>query len=112
MTYERRAFARIRLDVPACLCLYQVDVRHDGSIVDLSLGGCFFPVAGEVPIGEKCQIQLTTGEGLETETINLSGVIVRREVRGVGIRFTDISPENLVSLEQIISREGNRYPAS
>lgn len=105
MTIERRAFARIRLDVPASLCLYQVDVRHAGSIVDLSLGGCFFPVADELPIGEKCQIQLTTGEGMETETINLSGVIVRRAARGVGIQFTDISPECLSSLEQIISRE-------
>lgn len=104
MTRERRAFARVRLDVPASLFLYQVDVYHTGAIVDLSMGGCFFPIKNELPLGEMCHIKLTTGEGLETESIELTGVIARKDPQGIGIQFTDISPACLANLEQIICR--------
>ncbi len=105
MTRERRKFARISLDVAANLFLYQVDMRHAGAIIDLSLGGCFFPVKSEIPLGEKCQIQLAVGEGLETSTIDLAGIIVRKDARGVGIQFTNMTPEGLASLKQLIALE-------
>lgn len=111
MTRERRAFTRIRIDVPACLCLYQLDIRHAGAIVDISMGGCFFPITAELPLHEPCRVQLTTGEGLETVSIELAGVIVRRAGAGVGIQFTDIPEENRLLLERMISREARRYSA-
>lgn len=108
MTRERRAFTRIRIDVPACLCLYQLDVRHNGAIADISMGGCFFPIAAELPLHEPCRLQLTTGEGLETVSVELAGVVARQDGVGVGIRFTDISEENRLTLARMISREESR----
>lgn len=104
MTCERRKFARIRLDAPASLFLYQVDVRLTGAIIDLSMGGCFFPIKNELPLGEKCHLQLLVGEGLEAQSINLTGIIARRDNTGVGIQFTDLTPQCLASLECVISQ--------
>lgn len=111
MTRERREFTRIRLEVPASLLLYQVDFRHAGAIADISLGGCYIPVPHLLPRGEPCAVQLTTGEGLETEMVELTGIIARTEACGVGIQFTDLSPESRATLERIIARESGRRQA-
>lgn len=103
MTFERRKCVRFRLDVPGLLYLYQFDVKHPGRIFDLSMGGCFFPVAGDAPVGEKCQITLTSGEGLTAENTRFTGVIVRKTADGVGIQFHDMSPEQKTSLNHILS---------
>lgn len=105
MTLERRKFARFSLDVAASLFLYQVDMRQVDTLIDISLGGCFFPLKTDVKLGEKCQLQLAMGEGLETASIDIAGIVVRRDVRGVGIQFTDMTPENSALLERLISKE-------
>lgn len=102
MILERRSFVRVRLEIPASLCLYQVDIRHTGSIVDLSLGGCFFPIIGKLQVGQKCQIKLTTGEGLTVQQLEVAGVIVRKNNVGVGIQFLDMLPEQQQVLQKIL----------
>lgn len=103
VTLERRKNVRFRLDVLGLLYLYQFDVQHSGRIFDLSMGGCFFPVTGEVVVGETCQITLTSGEGLEAEQTFLSGVVVRKTADGVGIQFDDMWPEQQVFLEGLLA---------
>lgn len=104
MTREKRAFTRITLDIPASLCLYQMETANLGAITNICLGGCFFPFDGELPLGEQCQVTITVGEGLETEKVAVSGKIVRKDPQGVGITFTDNSPEGRLQLEKIIAR--------
>lgn len=100
---ERRQFTRITLNIPTILSLYQVEAYHTGTIANISMGGCFFPVGEELPMGEECQVDITVGEGLETEKICIAGQIVRSDTAGVGIKFTDISSENRQQLERIIA---------
>lgn len=99
---ERRAFARIEVDLPASMFLYQLDVFHTGAIADLSRGGCFVPTDHEVPAGEKCQLTLTTGTGLETTSIGIEGRIVRSTPEGVGIQFENLSPSARTVLEDLL----------
>jgi hypothetical protein len=106
LTRERRAFTRIRLDVPASLFLYQVDMRHEGAITDLSRGGCYFPFSHQLPVGEKCRFQLTMGEGLLTEMIDIEGVIARSDGKGVGIQFVEMTPEVQAALARIMAVKG------
>ena len=106
MTRERRAFTRIRLDVPASLFLYQVDIRHEGSITDLSMGGCYFPIPHTFPVGQKCRFQLTIGEGLEMERVDVEGTIVRSDGKGVGIQFLDVTSEIQATLARIMAKKG------
>lgn len=103
MARERRQFTRITLKVPTILSLYQVEAYHTGSIANISMGGCYFVVGDDLPSGEKCQLSITVGEGLKTETVVLSGQVVRSNPAGVGIEFTDISPEQKQQLEKIIA---------
>ncbi|MCP3889553.1 MAG: PilZ domain-containing protein [Desulfobulbaceae bacterium] len=103
MRRERRAFARIQLELPASLYLFEAEMNHSGSILDLSLGGCYFPFDGTLTIGEKCKLKLTVGEGLKTETMYFTGVIARTDKNGVGIQFTDTSPADQERLGTILS---------
>lgn len=103
---EKRSFIRIRLDIPACLFLFQLDIYQSGCIIDISSGGCFFPVDVDLPLGEKCYIDLTIGHGLEERVLNLQGKIIRKAINGIGIQFTDISTEDQIDLEQVIKHEG------
>lgn len=103
MRKERRLFTRVQLEVPANLYLFQAEVKHTGSILDLGNGGCFFHLAEELSPGEPCQITFTLGEGLKTETVGLTGTIVRTSEQGVGIQFCDTSAENSQRLLKILS---------
>ncbi|WP_163338875.1 PilZ domain-containing protein [Desulfopila sp. IMCC35008] len=106
MTRERRAFARVELDLPASMYLYQMDMYHDGAIIDLSLGGCFLPVEGDIPLGEKCQLILTTGIGLETESVEIAGTIARCTAHGVGIKFsTGLSSRIKAILKKVMAEK-------
>jgi len=91
--------------VPASLLLYQVDVRHEGSITDLSMGGCYFPISHQFPIGEKCRFQLTIGEGLESESVDVESIIARSDGKGVGIQFVEVTPELQAALTRLMARK-------
>jgi hypothetical protein len=105
MAREKRSFTRIALNIPASISLYHMEFCHSGVIANISLSGCFFPFLGELPIGELGDLTITVGAGLETEIITLSGKIVRCDAEGVGINFTEYSPEIRRQLERIISSE-------
>jgi len=105
MTREKRSFTRITIDIPGNISLYQLETYHTGPITNISLSGCFFPFQENLPLGEPCDIAITVGEGLETKEISLTGIIVRSDSQGTGIRFTDDSPACRRQLENIISAE-------
>lgn len=89
---ERRKFTRITVDVPATLSILQVEAYHTGALANISEGGCFFPVSGDIPLGEACNICISIGEGLQAETILFEGTVVRSDAKGIGIKFN--GPEN------------------
>jgi len=89
MQVNRRNFARITVNIPAALSLIQVDSYHTGAIANLSMGGCFFPMESELPLGAECDITITVGEAVEIESFTLKGVVVRSDSIGVGIKFIE-----------------------
>jgi len=105
MIREKRDFTRITIDMPGSISLYQLQAYHSGPISDISPSGCFFPLEGNLPQGEPCNITITVGEGLESEEIVLAGIITRSDSRGTGIRFTDDSPTCRSKLKRIIFQD-------
>ncbi len=101
---EKSKFTRITLSAPTTLSLHQIQAYHTGSIANISMSGCFFPVGEVLAQGEKCQVSITVGEGMETEKVTMAGLVVRSDPKGVGIRFTDISSGNRHQLEKIIAQ--------
>lgn len=85
-----------------------METYHTGSIANISLSGCFFPCKSELPVGERCDVTITIGEGLEAGQVTIAGMIVRNNPEGAGISFTDNSPECRLQLEKIISRKTAR----
>lgn len=70
------------------------------------MGGCYFPLFKKFSIGANCRVQLTVGEGLETESIDIDGIIARSDGEGVGVRFVNVTSESENVLARIIAREG------
>jgi hypothetical protein len=93
---ERRASRRIR---PGQNC-YIAYIEGTGGIEDLSLGGAFVLDDEPLPAGEKIKFSLRDG----TQAIPLHGVVTRSEAhRGMAIRFTDLSREDIRRLKIYIS---------
>lgn len=105
MQSNRRNFARITVNIPAALSLIQVDSFHTGSIANLSMGGCFFPMESDLPLGAECDIDITLGEGVDTEDFSLKGVVVRSDGVGVGIKFQNATKQVPRILKRVMSEE-------
>jgi len=101
---EKRSCTRVQLNLSTSLLLVRIDVYHSGIIDNLSLGGCYFPVEHALPLGEKCQVDIAFGDGLDVEKITVSGQVARVDNHGAGIEFVDNPPEILASLENILQR--------
>ncbi len=100
---EKRKFTRITLSAPTTLSLHQIQAYHTGAIANISMSGCFFPFGEVLPQGEKCEVSITVGEAMEAEKVTMTGLVVRSDPTGVGIRFTNISSDNRHQLEKIIA---------
>ena len=105
MEVNRRNFARITVNIPAALSLIQVDSYHTGKIVNLSMGGCFFPVEGELPLGAECDISITIGEGSKACDFGLKGIVVRSDKIGVGIKFIGDTKQIPILLKKVAGLE-------
>lgn len=108
MEKNRRNFARITVNIPAALSLIQVDSYHSGSIANLSMGGCFFPAEDELPLGAQCDIEITVGEGIETESFTLQGIVVRSDALGVGIKFIAGVEKIPIIMKKVAAQSWNR----
>lgn len=93
---NRRKYTRITVDIPAALSLLQIDTYHTGSIKNLSSGGCFFHEIDTIPLGAECNIEITVGEGAETEQFTLKGSVVRSDNLGTAVKF--VNSTELISL--------------
>jgi len=102
MSREKRNFTRIQLNVPTTLFLAQIDAYHVGSIANLSMGGCYFPIDSVLKEGEKCEVIITAGVGLETREITISGQVARIDNQGAGIEFVGNDPAILHKLGKIL----------
>lgn len=101
MKENRRQFARITVDIPAALSYIQVDSYHKGALANLSMGGCFFPMESNLPLGAECDISITLGEGVQEESYLLQGRVVRSDGMGVGIKFFNCAEQVAILFKKI-----------
>lgn len=101
---DRRSSIRVQLKLSTSLMLIKVDAYYSGTIANLSLGGCYFPVDEDLPLGEKCQIDIALGEGLDIDTISMTGQVARIDSQGAGIEFVDNPTEVTETLKHILQR--------
>lgn len=95
---ERRKSRRVRCDVPIEL-RPQGEANMWGKTSDISIGGCFIEMPIPLKPGAKFEIALWIGD----KKIRLKGEVVTSAPGfGIGVRFLDVSPQDLALLEKHI----------
>jgi len=107
---ERRRYFRIKLITK--VTLVQDERFHYFYSRDLSVGGVFLETEEPYAIGTELKMEIPLPE--VAERIKVKGKVVRRvlpaerqkgNIPGMGVHFTDMSPENQAMLADFIARE-------
>ena len=101
---EKRRYTRITVHIPASLSILQLEAFHTGFLRNISMGGCLLSTSEKMPVGAQCQLEITVGEGLETEILSVTGRIVRSDGTGLGIEFIGVGDELHQQLQRLIRR--------
>jgi hypothetical protein len=99
MTEERRRFTRLHFDQDAQLTLNDV-IYQVKNLVDISIGGCKLEISG--PFERGSRITLTLPLYSTTPDLEIIGAIERSDEKFTSIRFTEITPENLTHLHNMV----------
>ncbi len=100
MPSERRRFVRIPFDVGAEL---ETDrVYRTDKILNLSIGGCLLPIDAHLESGIECRVRIIMLGASSELSIEVKGVVIRCEDGSAAIRFTEIGPDSLFHLQNII----------
>ena len=93
---DRRQSARVKCSISAELHPVGQPVIW-GKVSDLSLGGCFVEMPIPLPVNTKFEVALWLGE----TKLRLKGEVASASPGfGIGVRFTNVSPENQESLRR------------
>ncbi len=102
MEQKRRRFSRVRLKFPARVAMDEGTSFMVEEFANLSIGGCLIPIEDEIPKGTIWQVTIPLVEDPEGPKIEVTGEVVRREEEFVGVKFTQISPESLFHLQNLM----------
>lgn len=96
----------VRFPFPMEIMLEFSSGNREGRVSDLSLGGCFVDSIMDVSEGEQISLDLRLPSGV---WLKLSGKIMyTMQGFGFGIQFTNLSTEQIESLEDAIRSHGGK----
>jgi len=98
---NERRFTRVSLDFNANLKINET-LFSECKIIDLSIGGCFLECSPDVELQTPCEVVIPLGDSSEAIMIFVKGVIIHSMPEKVSIMFTEITPENLHHLQNLI----------
>ena len=71
-------------------------------INNLSVGGCLLPIKMDVATGIKCNLEILLSGTNSQLSVRVEGKIIRCESGAVAIKFTEIEPDSLFHLQNIV----------
>lgn len=102
MTKEsRRRFTRIKFDVPAIITVGNQEFSVQ-EISNLSIGGALIPCRQNFEDFTKCIFQIPMGTSTNNLCVEVKGEFVWSNDTEAAIKFTDIDPDSLMLLQNII----------
>lgn len=101
MLTEKRRFSRIPFQVKAEVTINDLLYSSD-KIDNLSIGGCLLPIDVDVATGTECRLKILLNSTSSELSVQIGGEIFRSESGGVAVRFTEIEPDSLFHLQNII----------
>lgn len=97
---ERRQHVRIKAAVEVELLLEKQTTPLRAKTADLSLGGCYLDMMFTFEVGTKLKLVVWT----QDVKLTIDSVVVTRDLQvGNGIKFTNMTAEDTVRLQQIIA---------
>ncbi len=98
--YKRR-FTRLKYDVPAVITVGDTVFSVQG-ISNLSIGGALIPCEHIFENLAKCIVQIPIGATSDNLSIEVKGEFVWQNADEAAIKFTDIDPDSLMLLQNVI----------
>ena len=112
--FERRKHPRLSVNLPVEYWQLNNPKSHPGRTVDISEGGLLLYISEEIEIGQNLRIKLFFDSGLKLKTIEAQVQVVWKDFRlgkdgyyRIGVRFVDISPEDMEKLRSFVSNLWN-----
>ena len=101
MSDEKRRASRILSDMPAELTVANTCYTVE-QILNLSVGGCQLKIKDHLPIGTQCALRIFVDGTPEGLRVDANGQIVRNDSETIGVKFTQIDPDSLFHLQNIV----------
>jgi hypothetical protein len=100
---ELRAHPRIQIEIPVSFSLHEIDGRSEGTLYNLSMGGCAVESPTTVQVGSHMMLYIHA-PGEETPiTIELAS-IQRASRREFGVKFVVVQSQERRRLEQLVQK--------
>jgi len=98
---EKRRFVRIHFERQVQVDFFS-EIYDQGEVKNISLGGVY--ISGQFPhqVGDKCHVTVVQRGNKTYLTLKALAVVVRSDDEGIGLQFTSMSFESLLSLEMIL----------
>lgn len=101
MSDEKRRFTRIPFQVNAKITINDVSYNVD-NLSNLSIGGCLLPINANLEPGTDCHLKIVLSGTSSELGINIGGTIRRCGSETIAVKFTNIDPDSLFHLKNII----------
>ena len=77
------------------------DLKYSSTILDISMVGVFIETDELLDVGQSLTLKLSSSDSKETLEVN--GEIIWRNPKGIGVKFTDLSPYRQHRLKSFVS---------
>ena len=106
-TAERRQSHRFPFTASTTVIETSSKTRIEGRNSDLSLGGCYVDTISAFPVGAIVQV-IVDRQSMRFEAV--ATVVYAHASLGMGLRFTNVSPENEIILRAWVAEIGGQPP--
>lgn len=98
---EKRELVRVPFQIDATISAESQTVQ--GKIENISLKGMFILTDGQFKLNDMVQITIhLAGESSDLE-IDVAGIVVRKNEKGIGVRFEKVDLDSFIHLRNIVA---------
>jgi hypothetical protein len=101
---ERRSHLRYPFSATALITEVQSQARNHGRVSDIGVGGCYIDMLTPLPVGSSVYLELTHND----QTFKSQAVVIYAYPGlGMGLGFTQLTPEHLEVLQSWLAELGS-----
>ena len=102
VNFEKRRHPRFNVDLPVEYSQIDSPTRHTGKALNISEGGLLIYFPEQMDVSQYLRLKFHFISGSEMNAIETLVEVVWMGVHKAGVRFVDISPEDMVKLKKFL----------